>query len=477
MKNWFKEHLPMKILKQFPNIDVDNKYKGIGFNIYYDSRFDRVFFTKRDYIVEDTTCLKYDREIGFYTDCDGEETITCPIGYTYNTTTELCEKIFTTEEICPEGYTYNSTTKTCTLVETISATCVCTANVTASDIAICNGETTNIALSSTNTGISFKWIVSQSGVTGASNGTGSTISQTLSGAGTATYTVTPFETTSLCEGTPIQVVATVKAIPNVIATPSSVNVGSGESFTIELSSSMSGTTFNWTVVNSGVTGPTNGSGSTITATTTGEGISTYTVTPTNNGCQGNSINVIVTSSTSGISCGGNLTAAGTAGLYEVSAIVGTATGDVTVTLDSAGVPDRFQIIWNGNIVADSLFVGDSLPDSAMENEIINVTTLNKFLYDGTTSTFTSNGSTSVDFSAADISNSSGNSGTLRNVGSVGNQIGVVPNFPSASAKASDGNIKLRFNKTTALPVDIKIISIGVSSNTAWQLISLECPTN
>jgi len=51
IKQWFREHLPMKILKHLPEIDVDNKYKGIGFNIWYDDRRNRVFFTKRDYVL------------------------------------------------------------------------------------------------------------------------------------------------------------------------------------------------------------------------------------------------------------------------------------------------------------------------------------------------------------------------------------------------------------------------------------------
>ena len=52
MKNWFREHLPFKITKQLPNIDTDNKFKGLGFNIWYDARFDRVFFTKKDIVVK-----------------------------------------------------------------------------------------------------------------------------------------------------------------------------------------------------------------------------------------------------------------------------------------------------------------------------------------------------------------------------------------------------------------------------------------
>ncbi len=52
MKNWFREHLPFKILKYLPEIDIDNKFKGLGLNIWYDDRQSRVFFTKRDYILQ-----------------------------------------------------------------------------------------------------------------------------------------------------------------------------------------------------------------------------------------------------------------------------------------------------------------------------------------------------------------------------------------------------------------------------------------
>lgn len=52
MKEWFREHLPFKILKYIPNIDIDNKFKGLGMNLWYDDRNSRVFFTKRDYVLK-----------------------------------------------------------------------------------------------------------------------------------------------------------------------------------------------------------------------------------------------------------------------------------------------------------------------------------------------------------------------------------------------------------------------------------------
>jgi len=53
MKNWFKEHLPFKIknklVTDFENVDIDNPYNGIGIVMGWDSRYKRVFITKRDY--------------------------------------------------------------------------------------------------------------------------------------------------------------------------------------------------------------------------------------------------------------------------------------------------------------------------------------------------------------------------------------------------------------------------------------------
>lgn len=476
MKQWFREHLPFKILKTFPQADIDNKFKGLGMNIWYDDRMSRVFFTKRDYVTKGE-CLKYEEGVGFYEDC-AEETITCPDGYIYNEETELCEFSREGEDLCPPGYAYDAELKTCTLIETVEATCVCTADVFATAETICSGATTDIDLTSTETGISYSWTVVQSGVTGAAAGTGATIAQTLTATGTtagaATYTITPSETANGCTGTPITVVVTVKPIPNVIAIPSSLTINDGDMAVISLTSNLVGTTFTWTVVQSGVTGATSGTGSTISQVITGEGTATYTITPTNNGCSGTPINVVVTvENVISIPCGGSLSTSGNAGYYEVPAIIGNDTGDVTVTLNSYNIPDRFQIIWGGNVVADSLFIGDDLPNSTYESGINSATTLTKFLWNGTS--FNTNGSIAVDYNSTHIANSTGASGKLRSSGSVDGQIGVVANYPSAGAKASDGDVKLRFNKTTPTPTDITIVLIGVNSNTEWQIVSLECP--
>lgn len=55
MRKWFKRHLPFKILKGnkikgLKEDNIDNPFKGIGLLMWWDSRFKRVFITKRDYI-------------------------------------------------------------------------------------------------------------------------------------------------------------------------------------------------------------------------------------------------------------------------------------------------------------------------------------------------------------------------------------------------------------------------------------------
>lgn len=55
MRNWFREHLPFKILKSKlvdGEVDIDNNFSLIGVALGYDNRYDRIFVTKRDLIPE-----------------------------------------------------------------------------------------------------------------------------------------------------------------------------------------------------------------------------------------------------------------------------------------------------------------------------------------------------------------------------------------------------------------------------------------
>ena len=49
--NWFRENLPFRIKKQFPNISdnmIDNAYEGLGISMVWDDRYSRLFVTKLD---------------------------------------------------------------------------------------------------------------------------------------------------------------------------------------------------------------------------------------------------------------------------------------------------------------------------------------------------------------------------------------------------------------------------------------------
>jgi gliding motility-associated-like protein len=83
---------------------------------------------------------------------------------------------------------------------------------------VCNGGTTAITPSSSIVGTTYSWTVTQTGVTGASNGSGTSINQILNNSGTtpgtAVYTITP--TANGCDGAPVVHTVTVKSVNNVL---------------------------------------------------------------------------------------------------------------------------------------------------------------------------------------------------------------------------------------------------------------------
>lgn len=50
IQRFMTDHLAFEILRYFPEVDVDNSYKGIGLSGVYDSKYDRILITKLDYI-------------------------------------------------------------------------------------------------------------------------------------------------------------------------------------------------------------------------------------------------------------------------------------------------------------------------------------------------------------------------------------------------------------------------------------------
>ncbi|MFT4061140.1 MAG: T9SS type A sorting domain-containing protein [Edaphocola sp.] len=82
---------------------------------------------------------------------------------------------------------------------------------------ICPGDTTDITLSSTGTGVTFAWTAYATGVTGASAGSGTSIAQTLTttSSGSVVYTVTP--TVNGCAGSSDSTTVTVQLAPTSVS--------------------------------------------------------------------------------------------------------------------------------------------------------------------------------------------------------------------------------------------------------------------
>jgi hypothetical protein len=66
VNRFMTDNLSFQILRQFPNIPIDNHFNGIGLHGIFDSKFDRVIITKLDYLAIDND-VKYDAELNeFY---------------------------------------------------------------------------------------------------------------------------------------------------------------------------------------------------------------------------------------------------------------------------------------------------------------------------------------------------------------------------------------------------------------------------
>jgi gliding motility-associated-like protein len=170
---------------------------------------------------------------------------------------------------------------------------------------ICSGANVNINLSATIPGTTFSWVASpNANVTGESTSSqnSSTITDVLlnttNSAQTVSYTVTPLF--NGCSGTPQTVTITVNPGPSMTSL-SSLTICSGSSIGLNLSATVTGSTFTWSATdNPSVSGEstTNQLTATInnilTNTTGANEQVTYTVTPSANGCIGGNQTVTVT---------------------------------------------------------------------------------------------------------------------------------------------------------------------------------------
>ena len=188
-------------------------------------------------------------------------------------------------------------------------------NASASPQTICSGATSSVSITNPNlvTGTTFTWTAAllSGSPTGFSNGSGATISQSLSTnnlAGTVRYTITP--SANGCAGSAITVDVLVNPVPTASANNQVICSGTATSIALSNPNAVAGTQYFWTVVQSNVTGASN-SGTlaapvsgpiiqTLTASSSAGGTATYTITPVVGaaGCPG--IAVIATVSVNAI---------------------------------------------------------------------------------------------------------------------------------------------------------------------------------
>jgi uncharacterized protein (TIGR02145 family) len=239
---------------------------------------------------------------------------------------------------------------------------------------LCSAGTTGISIQSQLTGIIFSWTYTfgSGNLSGAVNGNGNFISQTLFNSGftidTVTYHVTPLN--NGCSGTLSNVKVAVYPVPDSWSAPAAQSLCSGASTSLSLSSHVTGTTFTWTATcpspNIGGYGP--GSGSSIVQTLTNSGLTsevvTYTVTPTANGCTGTAVttipvtvkpNPVLTSATSYSICSG---------------------GTTNIVLQSNPSPATFSWIANGsspNVTGFSPGSGSIIAQNLSNSSFINQT--------------------------------------------------------------------------------------------------------
>ncbi len=170
---------------------------------------------------------------------------------------------------------------------------------------ICSGGTTNISFSGAINNTVYSWsVVSSVGVSGALNGNGTSINQSLTTTGTSQGTVVYEVTPSLngCTGTPKRITVTVNPVPEIFGSATHPDLCSGERPTsISVSTFNVATVYNWVVVPVGVSGASAGTDSglaivisqLLTTTGTTRGYVDYIITPVLTGCPGLPITVRV----------------------------------------------------------------------------------------------------------------------------------------------------------------------------------------
>ena len=150
----------------------------------------------------------------------------------------------------------------------------------------------------------------------------------------------------------------------------------------------------------------------------------------------------------GLTCSEGIDLFGRIGVYEFDMVLGTSLGYTGITYNAFGLPDRFQLIYDGVVVADTKFVGDNL--NGYEDNLLNDGPFLLDVYRYVGDAFELTGETrSVSVTAADIADDSAQ-------------------YPR------DGQGTLVFNKETTSPTLMKIRVTAPIGTTGWNILGI-CP--
>lgn len=224
----------------------------------------------------------------------------------------------------------------------------------------CNNLATDITLSSNVTGTTFTWTATASSpnISGFSNGSGSSINQTLTNSGSVTDTVTYQITPSAngCDGTTTDYIVSVYPTPVVTTTPLYDTICTMTATWVVLTSSFPGTSFAWTAsaTSTYLTGYSSGSGTSIIQVLANYGSAfdtvIYQITPIANACTGPVTNYYMT-------------------VHPLPSAAGTISGDTLVEQNQTGVPYSIPSVTNATGYAWTLPSGATIASGDNTNSI------------------------------------------------------------------------------------------------------------
>ncbi len=220
-------------------------------------------------------------------------------------------------------------------------------------VAVCSGQAFTVSPSGVLSGTTYSWglPVYSGSVAGGIAQTGqNSIQQTLSNssttAGSATYTVTPM--VGNCNGATFSVIATINPAPAV--TNKTANICSGQSFSVNPSGVLSGTTYSWgaPTYTGTVSGGSAQSGQSVinqvlSISDIVSGTATYTITPLSGSCPGPTFTAIVTVNPVPVSA--NLSGAACSGQ--------------SFTVNPSGVPIGTTYAWSAPVYSGTVSGGSA----------------------------------------------------------------------------------------------------------------------